>query len=107
VQRAFLLAGGDPEQFWRLTLRDVHLFVEADGARQRYQLDLAYYNAWHSGLFSQSYEKGKFPPFHKNRPSEQKKQRAEAQSWQQQKQFAMTLNAIFGGSFRQRDRSQG
>jgi hypothetical protein len=37
-------------------------------ARTR-ELDLAYYTAYHSGLFSQNYDRGKFPDYQKHAPS--------------------------------------
>ena len=99
----FLTAGGDPDQFWRLTLRQVALFVRAFSDRRRADLDLAYYTAYWSGFFSQPFKNGKFPDFKKFQPSRQAKKAVPAQSWKEQKRIARMGCAMLGGDFKTRD----
>ncbi len=81
------------------------MVIAADAERRQVDLDLAYYTAWHAGLFSQAFPKGKFPPFEKFRPGKKRKKTVSRQPWQQQKQFAMMLNALMGGDTKRRDQS--
>ncbi len=78
--------------------------VVLDGEEDRRfrALELAYYGAWHAGLFSQQFPKGKFPKFEKHAPK-RRKERGKAQSWQQMKAMAKALNAAFGGDVRRRE----
>ena len=75
-----------------------------DGAADRrfQDLEFAYYTAWHAGLFSQPYGKGKFPRFDKGAPK-RKRRTGPAQTWRQVKASARVLNALFGGSEPKRD----
>lgn len=94
------MAGGDPAQFWSLTLKDVARLIAADGERRRHDMDLAYYTAWHAGFFSQTFPKGKFPAFDKFRPKKRKAAGSERQPWQEQKKFVQMLNALYGGDIK-------
>ena len=63
-------------------------------ARHR-DLELAYYTAWHSGLFSQPYAKGKFPDYQKHMPRKTAKR---AQTPDDMKTVALMITAAFGGT---------
>lgn len=63
---------------------------------------MAYYTAYHAGLFSQQYVKGKFPRYEKNAPKRKAKGKKTVQTWQHQQMIAKALNAAFGGTFEKR-----
>ena len=63
-------------------------------ARQR-DLELAYYMAWHSGLFSQTYGKGKFPDYQKNMPRKTAKR---AQTPADMERLFLALTKTMGGT---------
>jgi hypothetical protein len=82
-----------------MTLRQLDLFLKAATDRHLLDIDLAYYTAYHAGLFSQPFKGGKFPNYQTHRPNKEGNRSAskQQQSWQQQKQMALVMNAAFGG----------
>jgi len=92
--------GRCPEQFWRLTPREIAAVFDGERDREFKAYELAYYQAYHSGYYSQMQKK--FPKY--DPPKRQKAgQSPGRQTPQQMKMIAMTLNAAFGGEFRKRD----
>lgn len=77
------------------------LVFSGEADRRFRETEMAYFTAWHSGLFSQQYERGKFPKYEKNAPTRKRKS-GPAQTWQQQKMIAKALNAAFGGTVTKR-----
>ena len=70
--------------------------MEGEGERNQNRLQIAYYNAYQSGVYSQEYKR--FPKY--DPPTKQKKGRSSgAQTPEQQKMIAISLNAVFGGEF--------
>ncbi len=82
-----------------MTLRQLDLFLKAATDRHRLDLDLAYYTAYHAGLFSQPFKGGKFPNYQTHRPNQgcNRPTSKQRQSWQHQKQMVLVMNAAFGG----------
>lgn len=92
--------GRDPDQFWRLTLREIITIV--DGDRQRIENDqaLAYYQAYMSGLFSQMYDKGKFPKYSEHAPWQKQPKRSAQKTDQYDKnleRMMMMFTKVAGG----------
>ena len=75
-------------------MRQIDNVLKGYADRVFMQQELAYYNAWHAGVFSQPYKKGRFPKYDSGKPRRGKRER---QTWQQQKMIARTLNALYGG----------
>jgi len=68
--------------------------------------EIAYYNAYHAGIFSQNYKSGKFPKYQTNAPKRTgEKSSKKSQTWQQQKAMAIALNAAFGGLTKTTDKA--
>ena len=95
---AWAEGGHDPEQFWRLTLRQVVIVLEGDANRRFHELQLQYYGAYMAGFFSQPWGR-KFPKYSRHAPTRKAR---EPQSWQQMQMMAKALNAAFGGTFETR-----
>jgi hypothetical protein len=77
-------------------LREIAIVLEGEGERNHIKLQLAYYTAYQSGVYSQEYKR--FPKYEP--PTKQKSGRSiGAQTPEQQKMIAMSLNAVFGGEF--------
>ncbi|HAF38066.1 MAG TPA: hypothetical protein DCG72_03695 [Gammaproteobacteria bacterium] len=82
-------------------MRQISIILKGESDRRFYDQQLAYYTAYHSGVFSQEYAKGKFPKFERGAPKRPGKGGSgRAQTWQQQKMMAMALNAAMGGEFK-------
>lgn len=75
--------------------------MAGESERRAHALDLAYYNAWHSGLFSQPPRRGKFPDYERYSP--RRKRRAQPQTADEMKAFARMFTAAMGGKIIKRD----
>jgi hypothetical protein len=67
-------------------------------ARHR-ELELAYYTAWHSGLFSQSYKR--FPDYEKHAPR-RARQSPKPQTPEEMKAVARAITLALGGKVKKR-----
>ena len=90
--------GRSLDEFWCLTLRQIDIIFKGNAQKSERDYELAYYTAYHSGLFSQFNQNGKPLDYKKHSPTN-KKAAPDVQSWEQQKSMAMALNAAFGGTF--------
>lgn len=86
-------------EFWTLCAREILIILEGEANARHHQLELAYYTAWHSGLFSQPYGR-KFPDYKKNAPRRQPTGRR--QTPEQMKAMARALTLALGGTIRNR-----
>lgn len=75
-----------------------------DGHAEAWQRDmeLAYYNAWHSGMFSQPFKPRQFPEYHKYAPTKRKRGTGAVMTPKQMKAQAMAIVAALGGTIRKR-----
>lgn len=74
------------------------MLTGASNARKA-ELELAYYTAYHSGIFSQQYEKGRFPKYEKHAPNRIAKRKPSGvrRDWRELKALIETWNATAGG----------
>jgi hypothetical protein len=87
-------------EFWSLTFREIHHVMNGAAAAKLRDLDIAYYTAWHSGLFSQPFGKGKFPDYRRHAPRARGPVR---QTAAHQKMIILQLHKAFGGELIQKD----
>lgn len=85
-----------PTLFWKTTLRVQEVILNGRREAEFQKQNLSYYNAWHSGLFSQNYEKKKFPDYDKGKPKK-KEIKKSIKDWRVIKQMFETFNAAMGG----------
>lgn len=71
--------------------------MEGHAESGRRDLDLAYYTAWHAGLFSQPYASGKFPEYERHAPR-RKAEASRPQTPEEMKAMARMLTLAFGGT---------
>ena len=70
--------------------------------KRSHEIDMAYYTAWHSGLFSQAYKPGKFPDYERHAPRRKKRGTGQRMTPEQMKAQAMAIVAAFGGMIKKR-----
>lgn len=71
--------------------------LEGAANERFHQQELAYYNAYISGMLSQDYAKGKFPKYDKHAPKKRRKPSGVRRSWKALKMIVETWNATAGG----------
>jgi hypothetical protein len=86
-----------------MTLREASVVMSGQQKKADSDYNLAYYQAFMSGLFSQQYSKGKFPKYGTHSPWKKHSKKLKRQSWQEQQAIVKAMNAAFGGEFRKRD----
>lgn len=69
--------------------------IEGHAEGRAADLDLAYYTAWHAGLFSQQYRPGKFPDYRKHHPRQKTPTR---KTDDELKAAARSFTAAMGGT---------
>lgn len=92
---AWIEAGQPYELFWRLTLSEVYLILGGVERARHRENEIAYFVAYYSGVFSQTYDKGKFPKYDTHRPRREKK--STGSDWRQIKAAVMAWNSLAGG----------
>jgi hypothetical protein len=78
-----------------LTLREVGFVLTGHANAHHRDLELAYYTAWYSGLFSQPCGKRKFPDYKKNMPRKTVKR---AQTPADMERLFLALTKTMGGT---------
>lgn len=99
---AWAATGRPVAEFWSLTLREIGLVMQGHAQARQHDLELAYYTAWHAGLFSQAYKPGKFPDYQKNAPRPRKRGSGRRMTAEQMKAQALAIVAAMGGTIRKR-----
>lgn len=85
-----------------MTLREIGWVFTGHAKARQSSIDLAYYTAWHAGLFSQPFKPGKFPSYEKHMPGKKRREKARPMTPEQLKAQLLAFTAAMGGTIRKR-----